>query len=180
MRRLRSCLARLLLVPLTAGVLALAAGSLPLAFGVTMAHAGTTTGSAVSISGVDNLANTVDAYAKGNLGKVVGIALGLAAAGLTVAGRTGAAALAATGALGGAFVPSMVGTAYDATAAAPLIAGAGPASAVASWWTPALGLLYPALLALKWVRDPVFLAALLVMVLGTRALRHAPAVVPLA
>jgi hypothetical protein len=67
MRRLRARLARLLLVPLTAGLLVVAAAGLPLAFGVTMAHAGTTTGSAVSISGVDNLANTVDAYAKGNV-----------------------------------------------------------------------------------------------------------------
>jgi hypothetical protein len=175
MRRIRR-FDRLVRVPVTVGVIALAAFSLPVAFGVGTAQAGTTTGAPVTISGVDNLANTVDTYAKGNLGKVVGIALGLAAAGLTVAGRTGAAALAAGGSLGGAFVPSMVGTAYDATAAAPIAVAPVLAQAAAPWWEPALGLLYPAMLVLKWGRDPVFLAALLVVVLGVRALRHTPAI----
>ena len=154
---------RLFMVPIIVGVIAIVAWSLPTAVGVRVAYAGTTTGSGVTISGVDALANTVDTYAKGNLGKLVGIGLGLGAIGLTVAGRTGGAALAATGALGGAFVPNMVGTAYDATAAATLDSASVMVS-TAAWWEPALGLLYPVMLSLKWIRDPVFLAALLLTI----------------
>jgi hypothetical protein len=152
------------MIPVIVGLFACTAGGLPAAFGVSVADAGTTTGTGVTISGVDALANTVDTYAKGNLGKIVGIGLGLGAVGLTVAGRTGGAALAATGALGGAFVPNMVGTAYDATAAAPLDTMPLVISTATPWWEPALGLLYPVMLGVKWVRDPVFLAALLLAI----------------
>jgi hypothetical protein len=118
------------------------------------AHAGTTTGTAVTVSGLDNLANTVDTYSKGNFGKMLGIGLGIGGMLLIGGGRLGIGGLASLAGLGAAFVPNIIGTAFDATSAAPLVSLA-PGRLLTAWWAPALGLLYPAMLALKWLLDPV-------------------------
>jgi hypothetical protein len=69
-------------------------------------------------------------------------------------GRLGIGGLAALAGVGAAFVPNVVGTAFDATAAAPLTSLASEGLLMA-WWAPALGLLYPAMLVLKGAMDPV-------------------------
>jgi hypothetical protein len=118
------------------------------------AHAGTTSGSGVTVSGLDALANTVDTYSKGNMGKMLGIGLGLGGMLLMGGGRLGIGGLAAMAGVGAAFVPNVIGTAFDATAAAPLL-GLSPGSLLTAWWAPMLGLLYPAMLVLRGVLDPV-------------------------
>jgi hypothetical protein len=136
---------------LLAGV-ALALGGVPLA------QAGTITGTAVDIAGVNDLTATADSYAKGNLGKLLGI--GLATAGLlAMAGsHVGTGGLIAAAGVGLAFVPNMIGTAFDATSAAPLV-GAAPTRFTA-WWAPATAALYPVFLAGRVVLDPVWVVAL--------------------
>lgn len=135
-------------------VLALTVGCGPAAWLVGTAHAGTTSGAGVTVSGLDNLANTVDTYSKGNVGKMLGIGLGIGGMLLMGGGRLGLGGMAATAGVGAAFVPNIMGTAFDATAAAPLV-GAAPDGLLLTWWAPALGLLYPAMLTLKWLLDPV-------------------------
>jgi hypothetical protein len=156
---------------LVGGLLALVALGPPLALGVGPAWAGTVTGTAVTVSGLDNLTKTVDTYSKGNFGKAMGIGLGLAGMGIIAAGRLGLGAMAALAGVGAAFVPNMIGTAFDATQAAPLVASVPVASGPTAWWSPALGLLYPALLALRLALDPVVVAAVtLSRLLGRRRL----------
>ena len=153
---------RSLLSPQTRVVLsgALLLGGLTLALGgVPRAHAGTITGTAVDISGVNDLTATADSYAKGNLGKLLGI--GLATAGLlTIAGsHLGTGGLITAAGVGLAFVPHMIGTAFDATSAAPL-AGAAAPTLLTAWWAPLTAALYPVFLAGRVVLDPVWLLAL--------------------
>jgi hypothetical protein len=140
--------------------LALLLGGLTLALGsILQAHAGTITGTAVDISGVNDLTATADSYAKGNLGKLLGI--GLATTGLlAMAGsHLGTGGLIAAAGVGLAFVPHMIGTAFDATSAAPLTGVVVP-PLLTAWWAPATAALYPVLLALRLVQDPVWVAAL--------------------
>ena len=97
--------------------------------------------------------------------------LGLAGMGIIAAGRLGLGAMAALAGIGAAFVPNMIGTAFDATQAAPLVASIAGTPGPAAWWTPALGLLYPVLLALRLALDPVVVAAVaLSRLLGRRRL----------
>jgi hypothetical protein len=135
-------------------VLALTVACGPAVWLVGTAHAGTTSGTGVTVSGLDNLANTVDTYSKGNVGKMLGIGLGIGGMLLMGGGRLGLGGMAATAGVGAAFVPNIMGTAFDATAAAPLV-GASPDGLLLAWWAPALGLLYPAMLTFKWLLDPV-------------------------
>jgi hypothetical protein len=144
--------ARLLL--LLGSVLILVALSGPTAWLIVPAEAGTTTGTAVTVSGLDTLANTVDTYSKGNVGKMLGIGLGIGGMLLMGGGRLGLGGMAATAGVGAAFVPNIMGTAFDATAAAPLVSVV-PDGLLLAWWAPALGLLYPAMLTFKWLLDPV-------------------------
>jgi hypothetical protein len=127
--------------------------------GVPGASAGTITGTAVDISGVNNLAATVDSYSKGNLGKMLGVGLGLAGMLILAGGRMGIGALAAAAGVGMAFVPNMIGTAFDATSAAPLGA-LPPPGLLTAWWAPATVALYPVLVVWRLVQDPICLAAL--------------------
>jgi hypothetical protein len=140
-------------------LVALVAIGPPLALGVSVVWAGTTTGTSVTVSGLDNLAKTVDTYSKGNGGKILGIGLGIAGMGIIAAGRLGLGAMAALAGIGAAFVPSIIGTAFDATSAAPLSLSPTVVHSTA-WWSPALVVLYPVLLALRCAIDPVVLAGL--------------------
>ncbi|MGE3540218.1 MAG: hypothetical protein AB7N91_22615 [Candidatus Tectimicrobiota bacterium] len=164
------------LLPVLGLLVALVALGPRLARGVGPAWAGTVTGNAVTVSGLDNLAKTVDTYSKGNLGKAMGIGLGLAGMGIIAAGRLGLGAMAALAGVGAAFVPNMIGTAFDATQAMPLVTPPPVVAGPSAWWTPALGLLYPVLLAVRLAIDPVVLAGLALargLRACTRRLAHA-------
>jgi hypothetical protein len=169
----RGLLSQKLWLLLVGSVLALTVMHGPAAWRVGTAHAGTTTGAGVTVSGLDNLANTVDTYSKGNVGKMLGIGLGLGGMLLMGGGRLGIGGLAAVAGLGAAFVPNVIGTAFDATAAAPLT-GLATGGALTAWWAPALGLLYPAMLALKWVLDPIVWVSLALLQRVRAQRRRAP------
>ena len=162
---------------LSAGsLLALTVASGPAVGMIGTAHAGTTDGDAVTVSGLDALANTVDTYSKGNVGKMLGIGLGIGGMLLMGGGRLGIGGMAALAGVGAAFVPNIVGTAFDATAAAPVV-GLAPGGVLLAWWAPALGLLYPAMLILKGALDPVvWLGVTLGALLRYRGPRQYPGV----
>ena len=129
-----------------------------------LVEAGTMTGTAVDIGGVNNFAKTVETYAKGNVGKMVGVVMGMGGLGMALTGRMGAGIGVLGSGLGVAFVPNMMGTVFDATTAAPVVAAAAPATTLGTVLhalaqsvagQALLAALYPLALALKWVRDPV-------------------------
>ena len=145
------------------------------------AEAGTMTGTAVDIGGLNNFAKTVETYAKGNVGKMVGVVMGIGGLGMALTGRMGAGIGVLGSGLGVAFVPNMMGTVFDSTTAAPLIPAAAVAPPVTALSTvlSALGqsvagqallaALYPLAVCLKWLRDPVVWGAA-ALVLASRAL----------
>ena len=142
-----------------------------------VAQAGTISGgTAITLGGLDSFANTLQTYAKGNLGKMVGMVIAMAGiAGMAF--QKIAMGLCALGAgIAIAFVPNIIGTAFDTTAAAtltpaapsvPLLAGGGIFNVLAQ---AALTALWPVMLALKYVRDPVVWAAVAVVALVRPAL----------
>lgn len=137
-----------------------------------IAEAGTMTGTAVDIGGLNNFAKTVETYAKGNVGKMVGVVMGVGGLGMAMTGRMGAGIGVLGSGLGVAFVPNMMGTVFDATTAAPLVTVAPAVQPVTAFGSllAALGqsvvgqaflaAMYPVALALKWLRDPVMWSAL--------------------
>ena len=145
-----------------------------------VAQAGTISGgTAITLGGLDSFANTLQTYAKGNLGKMVGMIIAMAGiAGMAF--QKIAMGLCALGAgIAIAFVPNIIGTAFDTTAAAtltpaapfvPLFAGSGVVQLLAA--QAGLTALWPLMLAVKYVRDPVVWVAL-----GMVALMR-PALVP--
>ena len=129
-----------------------------------LVEAGTMTGTAVDIGGVNNFAKTVETYAKGNVGKTVGVVMGVGGLGMALTGRMGAGIGVLGSGLGVAFVPNMMGTVFDATTAAPVVAAAQPATVFGTVLNALgqsvagqalLAALYPVAVALKWLRDPV-------------------------
>ena len=137
------------------------------------ADAGTMAGgTAITLGGLDSFAKTVDKYAKGNLGKMVGMIIAMAGiAGMAFQKMAmGLTALAAGIAI--AFVPNIIGTAFDTTAASPL--AAGPAFVP---WAAGGGVLntlaqiglaasWPVAAMVKFLRDPVVWLALSLAVLS--------------
>ena len=67
------------------------------------------------------------------------------------------------------FVPGMVSSAFDNAPAATVDLAQQVASRV--WWAPFTAGLYPGLLLLKFLQDPVFLACLAALVVVTRVAR---------
>ena len=134
------------------------------------AEAGTISGTGVTLGGLDNFAETVETYLKGNVGKMIGMLIAVAGIAMVVAQKM-ALGLSGLGAgIAIAFVPNIIGTAFDTTAASPLI---GVASFVP--WASGSGLLnllaqagfvllWPVALALKFGRDPVVWLALALVV----------------
>ena len=123
-------------------------------------------GTAITLGGLDSFANTLQTYAKGNLGKMVGMIIAMAGiAGMAF--QKIAMGLCALGAgIAIAFVPNIIGTAFDTTAAAtltpaapfvPMFAGGGCFNLLAQ---AGLTALWPLMLAVKYVRDPVVWVAL--------------------
>ncbi len=157
MRRLVSCA---ILAVALAGV-----SSTPVA----VLHASTVQGTAVQISGLDDLNATVDQQARKGGGKVLAMLLGVG--GLITIGSghhyLGAAGVGAG--LGTAFIPGMMSSAFDnAPAATTLLVEhvtSGP------WWVPLTAGLYPGLLLLRMLQDPVFLACLALVLVVARLSR---------
>lgn len=145
-----------------------------------LSEAGTMTGTAVDIGGLNNFAKTVETYAKGNVGKMVGIVMGIGGLGMALTGRLGAGVGVLGSGLGVAFVPNMMSTVFDnttATTLAPAAIATQPATLLSTLLTTlgqsvmgqaVLAVLYPAAVFLKWVRDPVMWGAAAV-VLASRS-----------
>ena len=164
--------------------LALALAALLTDFQGYEADAGTMAGgTAIALGGLDSFAKTVDKYAKGNLGKMVGMIIAMAGiAGMAF--QKMAMGLTALGAgIAIAFVPNIIGTAFDTTAASPLAAGpafvpwAAGGGVVNTLAQIGLGVLWPVAAAVKLLRDPVVWMALTLVALSHPAvlvsvLRH--------
>ena len=126
------------------------------------AEAGTMAGgTAIALGGLDSFAKTVDKYAKGNLGKMVGMVIAIAGIAGMAFQKIGMGLTALGAGIAIAFVPNIIGTAFDTTAASPLsaaapfapwAAGGGVLNTLAQ-----IGLvtLWPVSAGVKVVRDPV-------------------------
>ncbi|MDE0206610.1 MAG: hypothetical protein OXP66_11350 [Candidatus Tectomicrobia bacterium] len=126
------------------------------------ADAGTMTGGAgIRLSGLDKFAKTVDKYAKGNLGKMVGMIIAMAGIACMAFQKIGIGLTSLGAGIALAFVPNIIGTAFNTTAASPLSAvasfvpwasGGGVLNSLAQ---VGLAALWPLAVLLKYVRDPV-------------------------
>ena len=127
-----------------------------------VADAGTISGgTAVTLGGLDSFANTVQEYLKGNVGKMLAMILAIAGIAMVVAGKMGLGISGMACGIAIAFVPNIIGDAFDATEAATL-AGAVP---VVPWAAgdgllnvlarTGLVLLWPLVPVLTYGRDPV-------------------------
>ena len=128
-------------------------------------EAGTITGgTAVTLGGVDSFANTVQSYLKGNVGKMLAMVLAIAGIAMVVAGKMALGISGLGSGIAIAFVPNIIGDAFDATAADPI---GGVASFVP--WAAGDGvlnllaqagfvLLWPVVPVMKYGQDPVVLA----------------------
>jgi len=141
------------------------------------ADAGTMAGgTAIALGGLDSFAKTVDKYAKGNLGKMVGMIIAMAG----IAGMAFQKMAMGLTALGAgimiAFVPNIIGTAFDTTAASPLVAGpafvpwASGGGILNSLAQIGLAALWPVAAVIKYVRDPVVWLALTLVALARPSL----------
>jgi len=121
-------------------------------------------GTAVTLGGVDSFANTIQTYLKGNVGKMLAMVLAIAGIAMVVAGKMGLGISGLASGVAKAFVPNIIGDAFDATAADPLAGGAafvpwaagdGVLNVLAQ---AGLVLLWPLLPVMKYGQDPVLLA----------------------
>ena len=136
-----------------------------------LAQAGTISGgTAVTLGGLDSFANTVQEYLKGNVGKMLAMILAIAGIAMVVAGKMGLGVSGMACGIAIAFVPNIIGDAFDATQAAtlagavpfvPWAAGDGLLSLLAR---VGLVLLWPLVPVLKYGRDPVVWLALGIVV----------------
>jgi hypothetical protein len=120
-------------------------------------HASTVQGTAVQITGLDDLNATVDQQARKGSGKILATALGVGGLITIGAGHHYLGAAGVGAGLGTAFIPGMMSSAFDAAPAATSLAVEHVASG--AWWAPLTALLYPLFLALRLLQDPVVLAA---------------------
>ena len=130
-----------------------------------LAEAGTITGgTAVTLAGVDSFANTVQTYLKGNVGKMLAMILAIAGIAMVVAGKMALGISGLASGIAMAFVPNIIGDAFNATAADPVddvaaftpwAAGDGILNLLAR---AGLVLLWPVLPVMKYGQDPVVLA----------------------
>ena len=129
-------------------------------------HASTVQGSAVTISGLDDLAATADQQARRGAGKILAMVLGMGGLATVLSGRIGLGLAGVGAGMGMGFVPSMMSSAFDA---APAATGAVVSQVAAgTWWVPLTAGLYPGLVLLRLGQDPVVLAACLVALCGVR------------
>jgi hypothetical protein len=125
-------------------------------------QASTVHGSAVTISGLDDLAATADQQARRGAGKIIAMVLGMGGLATVLTGRIGLGLAGVGAGRGMGFVPSMMSSAFDAAPAATgTLVAQVPTDA---WWIPLTAGLYPGLMLLRLGQDPVVLAAGLVAV----------------
>ena len=141
------------------------------------ADAGTMAGgTAIALGGLDSFAKTVDKYAKGNLGKMVGMIIAMAGIAGMAFQKMGMGLTALGAGIAIAFIPNIIGTAFDTTAAAPLSAGpafvpwAAGGGVLNGLAQVGLAALWPLAAAAKLARDPVVWLALCLVALGRPAL----------
>ena len=137
-----------------------------------LAEAGTISGgTAVTLGGLDSFANTVQEYLKGNVGKMLAMVLAIAGIAMVVAGKMGLGISGLASGIAIAFVPNIIGDAFDATAASPMAglapfvpwaAGDGVVDLLAR---VGLVLLWPLVPLMKYGQDPVVWLAFAVVVL---------------
>ena len=118
-------------------------------------------GTAITLGGLDSFANTVQTYAKGNIGKMVGMIIAMGGIAAMAFQKIGMGLCGLGAGIAIAFVPNIIGTAFDTTAAAPLTAaapfvplaaGSGLLNLMAQ---VGLALLWPVMAVVKYARDPV-------------------------
>ena len=131
------------------------------------ADAGTITGgTAIALGGLDSFAKTVDKYAKGNLGKMVGMIIAMAGIAGMAFQKVGMGLTALGAGIAIAFVPNIIGTAFDTTTASPLTAAAPfvPWAAGSGIFNTLVQIgfvtLWPVAAVVKMLRDPVTWLAL--------------------
>jgi hypothetical protein len=141
--------------------------------GPLVAHASHVQGSAVTISGLDDLSATVDQQARKGAGKIIAMVLGMGGLATVLSGRIGLGLAGVGSGVAMGFVPNLMSSAFDA---APAATGALTEQALAQvWWTPLTAGLYPGMLLLKFVQDPVMLLAVgsaLCVLRSLHAVRH--------
>ena len=130
-----------------------------------LVEAGTITGgTAVTLGGVDSFANTVQSYLKGNVGKMLAMILAIAGIAMVVAGKMALGISGLGSGIAIAFIPNIIGDAFDATAADPIggmtsfvpwAAGDGVLNLLAQ---AGFVLLWPVVPVMKYGQDPVVLA----------------------
>ena len=140
------------------------------------ADAGTMAGgTAIALGGLDSFAKTIDKYAKGNLGKMVGMIIAMAGIAGMAFQKIGMGLTALGAGIAIAFVPNIIGTAFDTTAASPMTAatpftpwaaGGGVLNTLAQI---GLAALWPLAAALKYLRDPVVWLSLSLVALARPA-----------
>jgi hypothetical protein len=135
-----------------------------------LVHASTVQGTAVTISGLDDLNATVDSQARKGSGKIIALIFGVGGLGTMAAGyhMTGLGGVGAG--LGVGFLPGIMSSGFDAAPAATSAFGA-QIPLVSHWWTPLTAGLYPGLLALRFLQDPVVLVAVALALLLVRCAR---------
>ena len=136
---------------------------------VALVHASTIQGSAVQISGLDDLSATTDQQARKGAGKILAMLLGMGGLASILGGRIGLGLSGVGAGLAMGFVPGMVSSAFDNAPAATV--DFAQQVAAGAWWAPFTAGLYPSLLLLKFLQDPVFLACLAALVVVTRVAR---------
>jgi hypothetical protein len=129
---------------------------------VSRLHASTVQGSAVTIAGLDDLSATADQQARKGAGKIIAMALGMGGLATVLSGRIGLGLAGVGAGIGMGFVPGMMSSAFDAAPAATGDLVQQVASG--TWWAPLTAGLYPGLLLLRLVQDPVVLVACLAAV----------------
>lgn len=141
------------------------------------ADAGTMAGgTAIALGGLDSFAKTVDKYAKGNLGKMVGMIIAMAGIAGMAFQKVGMGLTALGAGIAIAFVPNIIGTAFDTTAASPLAAGApfvpwaSGGGVLNSLAQVGLTALWPLAALVKYVRDPVVWLSLTLVALARPSL----------
>ena len=123
-------------------------------------------GTAIALGGLDSFAKTIDKYAKGNLGKMVGMIIAMAGIAGMAFQKMGMGLTALGAGIAIAFVPNIIGTAFDTTAASPLAAGpafvpwAAGGGVLNTLAQIGLAALWPVAAVVKYLRDPVVWLAL--------------------
>ena len=141
------------------------------------ADAGTMAGgTAITLGGLDSFAKTIDKYAKGNLGKMVGMIIAMAGIAGMAFQKIGMGLTALGAGIAIAFVPNIIGTAFDTTAASPLSGGglfvpwAAGGGVLNTLGQIGLAAMWPVAAVVKYVRDPVVWLALSLVALARPSL----------